>query len=416
MVGFWVAALLIFAAGIFIRVYPSAGFTGVGFDEALYRDYLIKADTVGIANYPAICQLYIEDQRKAESMTKLPPTRFLYVATGWLWKKLQFGDAPPVATRDRNFAQNDPALISLHRVSCLFSILLVALAATWAVRMFGPNATSLGILALMSFAPLQIHMGQHALIDGFFTFWAMLSLWTFWECLRQPTHRGWLAGHGVALALMVLTKENAFFVYVALGGLLVANRWLRFGVVQPQLLAVMVAGPALGAATLVLLAGGLGPSIEIYRLLVHKAQNLTYAIKTGDGPWHRYLVDMLIVSPIVLLLALIALPKALKAGRAYAFLAVFTGVSYAVMCNVKYGMNLRYATIWDIPLRALAMFQLTQISRWFGPRQILALVVLVAALCAYELRQYVVFFKDFGLYELVTEGLLNAVQILKTSR
>ena len=59
---------------------------------------------------------------------------------------------------------------------------------------------------------------------------------------------------------------------------------------------------------------------------------------------------------------------------------------------------------------------ITQISRWFGPRQVLAVAVLVAFVCAFELRQYVIFFKDFGLYELVTEGLLNAVNILKTSR
>jgi hypothetical protein len=414
--GFRLVAALLLALGIFFRIYPSAGFTSVGFDEALYRDYLLKVDKVGLFHYPEICQLYIIDQRKPETMTKLPPTRFLYVACGWMWKRAQFGDAAPAATRDRDFAQRDPALLALHRVSCLFSILFLGLTAVWSVRMFGQSSTALGITALMSVAPLQIHMGQHALIDGFFAFWAMLSLWTFWECLRHPNHRGWLTAHGASLALMVLAKENAFFVYVALGGLLGANRWLRVGVVTPRLLAAMVAGPVVGAALLVTLAGGPGPAVEIYGLLVQKAQKLTYAIKTGDGPWHRYLIDMLIISPVVLCLALTALPAALKERRSCAFLAAFTAVSYAVMCNVKYGMNLRYATIWDIPLRALAMFQITQISRLFGPRQILALSVLVALVCAYELRQYVIFFKDFGLYELVTEGLLNAVNILKTSR
>jgi hypothetical protein len=414
--GFRIVAALLLALGIFLRIYPSAGFTGVGFDEALYRDYLLKVDKVGLFNYPEICQFYIADQRKPGAMTKLPPTRFLYVACGWMWKRVQFGDAEATATRSPDIAQRDPALLSLHRVSCLFSILFLGLTAVWGARMFGRNGTTLGLMALMSVAPLQIHMGQHALIDGFFAFWAMLALWTFWECLRHPNHRGWLTAHGASIALMVLAKENAFFVYVALGGLLIANRWLRVGVVTPKLLAAMVAGPAVGVAVLLTLAGGPGQAIEIYRLLVQKAQTLTYAIKTGDGPWHRYLIDILIVSPIVLCLALTALPAALKERRACAFLAVFTGVSYAVMCNVKYGMNLRYATIWDIPLRALAMFQITQISRWFGPRQVLALAVLVAFVCAFELRQYVVFFKDFGLYELVTEGLLNAVNILKTSR
>ena len=39
--------------------------------------------------------------------------------------------------------------------------------------------------------------------------------------------------------------------------------------------------------------------------------------------------------------------------------------------------------------------------------------LLVAATCAYEWRQYTIFFAEFGLYELVSEGLLRAVKILK---
>ena len=50
----WILAALILAAGILVRVWPSAGFTGTGFDEALYRDNVIKLDVVGLFNYPAI--------------------------------------------------------------------------------------------------------------------------------------------------------------------------------------------------------------------------------------------------------------------------------------------------------------------------------------------------------------------------
>ena len=49
----------------------------------------------------------------------------------------------------------------------------------------------------------------------------------------------------------------------------------------------------------------------------------------------------------------------------------------------------------------------------FGARQTLVTAIAIAAICAYELRQYAIFFVDFGLYELVTEGLVRAVKILK---
>jgi hypothetical protein len=408
----WLLSLLILFVGIGLRVYPSAGFTGAGFDEMLYRDNVLKLDKVGVFNYPAICQIYVEDQRKPESITKLPPTRFLYIYTSWLWKRAEFGDAPAIAPRTPGFAQRDPALVSLHRIAGLFSCLLLVASGLCAWRMLGLHALP-GVLALMSFSPIQIHLGQHALIDGFFTFWATMCLWLLWENLRQPNNIRWLAAYGVCLALMVATKENSFFVYLALGGLIVTNRWAKFGTVTPKLLLISLGGPLLGVILLVLLAGGVPQFVEIYSLLVSKAQNLTYAIRTGDGPWYRYLVDLMLVSPIVLVLAIGGVFTQVRGSKAFVYLVAFVGFSYLIMCNIRYGMNLRYASIWDLPLRALAAAQIGAVAARFGPRQTLVTVIAIAALCAYELRQYVIFFVDFGLYELVTEGLVRAVKILK---
>lgn len=314
----WLCALLIFAAGVFVRVVPSAGFTGAGFDEVLYRNYVIQLEHVGVAGYPAMCEHYLQDQRKPETMTKLPPTRFLYIFSGYLWKRALFGDARAADVRSADLAQKDPALVSLRNVSCFFSILLLILAGVSATRMFGSTA-GLGVFALMAFAPLQIHMGQHALIDGFFAFWATLCLWTLWENLRHPDNPRWLVAHACSLVLMVLTKENAFFVYVAFWGLLAANRWTQFGTITPKLLLVMCGAPLLGVAILVTLSGGVESFIEIYQLLVAKAETLRYAIMTGDGPWYRYLVDLMVMSPIVLCLALTGLFTSVRQSRELLF-------------------------------------------------------------------------------------------------
>ncbi|MDB6171262.1 MAG: hypothetical protein JWL59_573 [Chthoniobacteraceae bacterium] len=408
----WSTALLIMAVGIFLRLQPSAGFKGFGFDEALYREYVIKVDAVGLENYPAICQNYIDEQRRPEIMAKLPPTRFLYIACGWAWKRAQFGDAPALSARTPGFVQTDPVLLSLDHVSALFAVLLLGLSGIAACRMLGVWP-GLGVLALMSVAPTAVHMAQHALIDGFFAFFALLSLWTLWEVLQHPGRTGWLAAHGVALALMVLVKENAFFVFVALAAIVGLNRWARFGIVTSRLLLVMIVGPLAGLTILVWVAGGAGPFIEIYKLLVSKAQNLQYAIMTGDGPWYRYLVDIMLVSPIVLCLAIGGFFTSVKESRPLLYLTLFIGISYLIMCNVRFGMNLRYASIWDLPLRALAVAQIGLLARPFGKHATLVAALLVCALCAYEFRQFGIFFKDFGLYELASEGLLRAVKILK---
>src|SRR5437899_12100348 len=107
----------------------------------------------------------------------------------------------------------------------MFTLLLATI---FAARL-GGFGYAIGVGALVAFAPMQLHMSQHALVDGFFTFWAMLVLWSLWENLRSPRNWRWLALYVGAFTVMILTKENAFFVGVALIALLIANSWLLFG-------------------------------------------------------------------------------------------------------------------------------------------------------------------------------------------
>jgi hypothetical protein len=410
---YWALAAMVLAAGLFLRIWPWAGFMGTGFDEALYRDNVIRLDKVGILGYPAICQLFLEDQRKPEVITKLPPTRFFYIYAAWMWKCAEFGDAPPLNPRTtEHFAQRDPALVSLHRVACLFTCLALVVSGLAAWRMLGLRAMP-AVLALVAFSPLQIHLAQHALIDGVFTFWALLSVWLLWENLQRPNDFRLLAALAASLACMVLTKENSAFVYVALVGLIAVNRWAKFGIVTPKLLIVGVVGPLAGLLILISLAGGVQQFSEIYHLLVAKAETLTYAIKTGDGPWYRYLVDLLLISPIVLVLAIGGVFSQVRGKRMYVYLVAFVGFSYALMCNIRYGMNLRYASIWDFSLRALAAAQVGAIATRFGHWKTVATGGIIAGLCIYDLRQYSLYFVDGSLYELVTGGLLQVVKILK---
>lgn len=387
--------MLIAVVGVVLRIYPSSSFTAIGYDEALYRRYVGDLITHGLGSYPDFADYYVERQQKLPGAI-LPPTRFLYIFTGYLWHNVT--GAEPLA--------------ALHQVSYCFSILLLFVAGAFAWRL-GGGTIALGVFALMACAPTQIHMAQHALIDGFFAFWATLCLWFLWENLRRPNDARWLAAYTVALALMVVTKENAAFAYLGLLALLATNRWLRFGTVTPRLLLLTVAGPLLGLVLLVTLCGGAGTFIATYRLLTAKASVLPYAIATGDGPWYRYLVDLLLMSPLIFLLAWGAIFRLRPMTKEVLYLLGFVVATYAVMCNVRYGMNLRYTNMWDLPLRYLAVSCLCDLTRAVPRRRSLLLIAAVAILCAADLRQYYIFFVQHNLYELVTTGLLRALQILK---
>ncbi len=411
---FYYATLcLTLLAGIFLRLpqavfpagqplhalevlHPAPGFSGVGFDEALYRRYVNSVTREGLENYPSIVDRYIEVQKELTGSI-LPPVRFLYIFAAYLWHCL-FGSE---------------ALAALHNVASLFSILTLLLAAAFAGRLRG-RCWALGVAAMMSFAPTQLHMSQHALVDGFFTFWALLSLWLLWENLRAPRNPTLLLLYTASLALLVLTKENSFFVFVALLALLIVNRWLGFGLVTKELLTCTVVGPFLGVVVLIFLAGGIETLLTVYKLSVGKNYALTYAIMTGDGPWHRYLVDLLLVSPLVLLLALGSVFRLDRTKGPELCLTIFIATSYAIMCNIKYGMNLRYANMWDMPLRFLAFSQLVAFGSFFRKYQGAFVAGAVLMICAFEFRQYVILFVQHPLYEMVSEGLLRALQILKS--
>ena len=407
-----VSLVLVLVAGCFLRVpdyvfapsntalhwlaplHPSPKFQAFGFDEKLYRGYVSVLMLQGIGVYPELGRHYVQEQTKLESAI-LPPTRVFYIVAAYAWH-LVWGTGP---------------LKSLSAISSLCSMLLLVLSARFAWRL-GGGAVALCVTALMACAPTQIHMSQHALIDGVFAFWATLSLWLLWENLQRPNRWPWLMAYGAALAVTVLTKENAMFAYLGLLAVLAANHWLRFGRLTTRLALVTVLGPLLGVIILVILCGGFGTTIETFRLLVAKASVLEYAIVTGDGPWYRYLVDLMVVSPVILVLAIGGIFRLKLTERAGLFLLFFVAASFLVMANVRYGMNLRYTNMWDFPLRYLAVLCLWQIV----PRkktQAIWMSLCIVALCAFELHQYDVFFVQNDLYELVPRDLLRAVKMLK---
>ena len=80
--------------------------------------------------------------------------------------------------------------------------------------------------------------------------------------------------------------------------------------------------------------------------------------------------------------------------KASLFLVVFVTGSYVVMCNVRYGMNLRYTNMWDLPLRYLAVLSLRDLAVFFPQCSELLVGILVVLLCAFDLRQYHIFLSN----------------------
>lgn len=389
-----IVAIAFAVVGVFCRVYPFSGQSRIGHDEHVYDVYVDRLSQG--ASYRALIRAYIHKQPQVEKAF-LPPTRVSFLSAADLLTRLT-GQAP---------------IKALQLVSLSFGILTVAAATAFAWRAGGVRVAC-GVLALMSAAPLQIHLSHRALIDGFFAFWALLCLWMLWEALRQPRQRRWLFAYGAALALLVMTKENAAFVFIGILAIIALNRWLNFGEVTSSLLVTTLVAPALAVLLLMLLFGGGEAFFHTYLLNIQKSYLLDYAIKTGDGPWYRYLLDLFTVSPLLMLLACGGLLQTRREDSWPLFLAIFLLVTYAVMANLRYGMNLRYGAIWDLPLRCFAFAQLGALTAWFSERtRPFVLPGLLAVVCLVDLRQYFVLFLWGAIYDPIPVELLRVLQILK---
>jgi len=419
----FISLVLLIAFGAWMRLPRHKDRIWTGTDEGYYAQYV---DALGQKSWPAVIADYIEEEKKGNE-TKLPPTRVLFLGGALVVSKITGLEA----------------LECLRVLSWLSAVGTLVVGAIFVSRMSGPHA-ALAVTAFIACSPLLIHLAHRALIDGFFAFWALVAAWGLWESLRSfatsaapvaaapggtadspetlhgAQHRTAfrpavsLTIYAIGLAAMVLTKENAAFAFFALFAIIVLHRWLKIGRVTPTLLVVTFVAPALAACVLVLVAGGPMPLFETYRLNSTKSVVLPYAIKTGDGPWHRYLLDFLLVSPAVTVLAVAALGATAWRDPAKRFLALFLLLSFAVMAQVRYGMNMRYGAMWTLPLCWLAFSLLLTLSEKVIPRyRKVALALSVALVCALELRSYSTLFIEGNIYDPVAPAVAMPLQMWK---
>jgi len=108
----------ILAAGIFLRVWPSAGFHQVGYDEGIYNRYVQILLKHGVSSYPDLAQGYLKWQdERADAI--VPATRIGFILPAAILAELTGVDS----------------LAALRLLSMIASILLLLAVPLMARRM-----------------------------------------------------------------------------------------------------------------------------------------------------------------------------------------------------------------------------------------------------------------------------------------
>ena len=368
----WLVLVITFA-GVAARFIAWEKVEYYYFDEAYYLKFAQFHASKPLTAFAGFVEDFTKHQ-EAASVGIPPPTRLVYPYSGALLHQVS----------GLSIAQ------SLTAISAAATSLMLILAAIWSWRMFSPGISA-SVSALMAVSLNQLHLSQRIMIDPVFGVLTLAALWSLWEMGNRTRHRRWFGLlYVLSLGALVMVKENAFFVFVAMALLLVSRKYTKvLPELPPNILLVTVGTGAISFCALVFLSGGFEQFFKLYRLLVERSLVTPYAAIFCDGPWYRYIVDSLLAQPLPTILAIAAIFWLPFEDARVRFLCIFTFITFAIMSQVKGGMCYRFAIIWDFPMAVLAAFQIQKIAGRLKPcRAALAQAVLVAVICASQIQNF----------------------------
>lgn len=317
---------------------------------------------------------------------------------------------------------------ALTALSTLASAAVVVLAAALTRRAAGTKAAAAAVV-LLAASPLWLHLGRRALADAPYAATALAATWAFFEATRPGARRGMVALAVALLAAQMALKEGGALLLAALPLVHVALAAREGG--RAALL------PALGrGAALVVVAGGLAwlgfsllagspwAYLRVTSAIQQAGPHNEYLRTFQSGPPWRYLIDLALLSPGLVVVAPVALARALRVdprrsprARLIAALALLVVVYAALLVAAGaagMGYNARYLLPLDAPLRALAGLWLVRAvgARGASRARQGGAALGLAAWVASDAWLFQRVFLEKGVYDPVTDALARALGLL----
>jgi 4-amino-4-deoxy-L-arabinose transferase-like glycosyltransferase len=382
------ALLVVGIAALLASTLDDVGARGP--DEAHYRTYMSLVDQQGAAAYGSFFSDYVDNEERwlFPNPLRLAYITLIGVTAKWL----------------------GPSFETLSWISLVAHLLCILAGYAFARRTLG-DPRALLIAALIAFSPLWMALARRGLGDTLSTLAAILAIWTFWEALFERERWRWHVLFATSFAFGMLVKETAVLLAIPFAAVLayegIARK--RRDVLLPMALALGAPVVFCGAVWWIA-AGSLDLLLRLLGVILESPASNEYAIRYGGGPWFRYLLDFLLLSPLTTLLAIAAAGALVVRGRradpAVAYLlAVGAGVLIAYGAFTK---NVRYVAVLDFPIRVLTIWLVWELLRPRGARvALLASGALVILLAWADYTSFHAIFVDGGLYEAMSAPLLE---------
>ncbi len=351
-----------------------------GADEGYYLRYATLINENGCPFFPALFKIYISDTR---NWIFPNPLRVAFIAISAIWVGI--------------FGKTYTALSFLS----LFSYLLtLAISYYFSAKYFGKRIALL-FTALLAFSPLYMAMARRALADSTANFFSVLSLWLLFDMVNdRKRHKHFI--FAVVFTLAILTKETAVLLSIVFVPYLLVRKYaLKKEVLINDLLCATVY-PFLAAGAVYLMAScSISHTAEVIKIILVSPSTNRYAILYSSGPWFRYIVDFILLSPWTFLLATGFFFAHFLTKENHEKTLYFSMVFVLYFCSFNFfAKNIRYVMLLDVPIRLFCVLMITKIienrSIRYGH---IFLYIFVMSIALYDYLSFRNLFVIYGIYD-----------------
>ena len=254
-------------------------------------------------------------------------------------------------------------------------------------------------------------MSRRALIDSALNLLLCLSAWLFWDylILRKKNHVCFFLA---VFALSLMFKESCgvlFPFFILMGWFVSKEPRLGFRDLICFIIAVLLGG---------LVIPGFVAGWERWLSAIDKLFHLQHAVflinpyvsKYCAGPWYRYLLDLMLLSPMTFLLFIgyifHLISKTEEKFITYYFLFYFI-MTYALMDPLQ--KNIRYVINLEMVVAVFSVLMIIEIFRGVGPtsRRDWCAVLAVVLIFIFDYRQFIDIFVVNKLLDPISAQLLR---------
>ncbi|MGD0337117.1 MAG: glycosyltransferase family 39 protein, partial [Candidatus Omnitrophota bacterium] len=270
-------------------------------------------------------------------------------------------------------------------------------------------------IILLAFSPLNMAMARRALTESMYCLFSVLSLWLFLDYIKEDSNLKRIL-FVLVFTFTILIKETAALLCIFFTIFLVFRKFFQKKEVKLKDFLFCSFLPLAIVFILYASLGGLTNTINIMAMIIRSSTSNLYAITYGSGPWYRYLIDYLIISPPVTLLGTGFIFHYLCLRREKASDVIDYFLLFFIFILVAFSFfhkNIRYVINLDIVFRIFSLLILTEISKQVSKNKYgILLAGLVIAIALWDITNFSRLFLVHGIYDPVTLKLLRAEQII----